>query len=203
MKKLYIFGEGGLGREVYADFSKNKKYLKKYSIEGFVVDHYDFNNLNTRHINRISKDSSLLIAIGDPQKRKDVFKKLVAIGFTDFPNYISSSVEIDSSIQIGIGNIILKGSVFSVDIKISDFNVINKLCSIGHDVLITNFCTFSPNVSISGNCRISNLCFFGISSTVLSNVFINNKTIIGAGTVVLKDTLANSTYVGVPAKKID
>jgi sugar O-acyltransferase (sialic acid O-acetyltransferase NeuD family) len=202
MKKLYIFGEGGLGREVYADFSKNKKYLKKYSIEGFVVDHYDFNNLNTRHINQISKDSSLLIAIGDPHKRKEVFKKLVAIGFTDFPNYISSSVEIDSSIQIGIGNIILKGSVFSVDIKISDFNVINKLCSIGHDVLITNFCTFSPNVSISGNCRISNLCFFGISSTVLSNVFINNKTIIGAGTVVLKDTLANSTYVGVPAKKI-
>jgi serine acetyltransferase len=34
-------------------------------------------------------------------------------------------------------------------------------------------------------------------------VFINNKTIIGAGAVVLKDTLVNSTYVGVPAKKID
>jgi sugar O-acyltransferase (sialic acid O-acetyltransferase NeuD family) len=202
MKNLYIFGEGGLGREISADFSINAKFNRKYLLKGFVVDHYEFKNTNTKHIKKIPKNSSIIIAIADPFTRIKIHANLLKMGFTDFPNYINSSIEINKFIYFGIGNIFLRGSVFSVNIKLGNFNIINKLCSIGHDVTISNFCTISPNVSISGECNINDLCFFGISSTILPRVNISEKTIIGAGTLVLDDTKANSTYVGVPAKKI-
>ncbi len=202
MKHFYIFGEGGLGKEVYADYSNNVNYKSKYLLKGFVVDHYNFKYPNTNHIDDIPKDSSIIIAIGDQIIRKKIHKKLIKMGFKDFPNYISSSVELNEFIQLGIGNILLKGTALSVDLKIGNFNVINKLCSIGHDVTISNFCTISPNVSISGNCKISDSCFLGISSTIIPSVSVNQNGIIGAGAVVIKNTLKNSTYVGVPAKKL-
>ncbi len=201
-KSIYIFGEGGLGREVFSDYYSNSQFKEKFSLKGFVVDHFEFKNKYTKHIKEIPINSSIIIAIGDPSTRNIVHENLLKLGFTDFPNYISSSFEINKFTHFGIGNIILKGTVFSVDIELGDFNVINKLCSVGHDVNISNFCTLSPNVSISGGCIIGDLCFFGISSTILPKVNISEKTIIGAGTLVLKNTKANSTYVGVPAKRI-
>jgi sugar O-acyltransferase (sialic acid O-acetyltransferase NeuD family) len=202
MKNTYIFGEGGLGREIFSDFTNNTQFKKNYSLKGFVVDHYEFKNKHTKHVSKIPINSSIIIAIGDPIIRKKVYDNLHKLGFSDFPSYISSSIEINSFISFGTGNIFLKGTVFSVNIKLGDFNVINKLCSIGHDVTISNFCTLSPNVSISGGCNIHDLCFFGITSTILPNVNISEKSIIGAGTLILKDTITNSTYVGVPAKRI-
>ena len=202
-KDLYIFGEGGLGREVFDEVSQNTKFLEEFSLKGFVINNgLPFNPI-TRNINEISNKSSILIAIGDQKQRKFIFEHLTDLGFSSFPNFLSIKSSISSSIKLGKGNIILNGSILTVGIKLGDFNVINVSCTVGHDSNIQDFITISPRVSISGNCTINSLCFLGTASTLLPNVIIGENVTLGAGSVVLKKCEKNKTYVGVPAMKLD
>ena len=199
---LYIFGEGGLGRELFEDISKNDSFLKDFNLKGYVVDENIKNPLYTSTLEIVSNSSSILIAIGDQHTRKMVYSKLLKLGFTKFPNYFSPHAIISSKVNLGIGNLILAHTVLSVDINLGNFNIINIGCTIGHDVEIGNFVTISPQVAISGNCLVKDESFLGTSSTLLPKVVIEENVTVGAGSVVLRKCEKNCTYFGVPAMKI-
>jgi len=203
MKKLYIFGAGGLGRELFFDINANKYFKKKYKLAGFVVDNSNEVINNVFNLNNIVKNSAILIALGDQNQRHTVYEKLKKLGFNNFPNYISNNVIKTSQLNLGIGNIILAGTILTVDIQLGNFNLINIGCTVGHDVVLKDFITMSPKVSISGNCLINSYSFLGTSSTLLPKVIIDENVTVGAGSVVLKRCLSNGTYFGVPAMRMN
>jgi sugar O-acyltransferase (sialic acid O-acetyltransferase NeuD family) len=202
MNELYIFGEGGLGREVFDDISNNSSSIKAFKLNGYVIDEGEPKLSLTKKINEISPSSSILIAIGDSKKRKLIYERLIKLGFTKFPNYVSKDAKLSMSVSLGKGNIVLGGTILTVDIQLGDFNLINIACTVGHDVLIQDFVTLSPRVSISGDCKVQSLSFLGTGATLLPKVTIEENVIVGAGSVVLKKCEKNCTYVGVPAMKI-
>ncbi len=68
-----------------------------------------------------------------------------------FPNLIHPNVIGDwDRINLGIGNIICSGNIFTTDIGIGSYNIFNLACTIGHDVKIGNNNIFNPSVNISG-----------------------------------------------------
>ncbi len=203
MEKLYIFGAGGLGRELFFEVNSNELFKKQYKILGFVVDNSNEVKNKTFHLDNIDKNSAILIALGDQNQRLNIFEKLKNLGFSKFPNYISNSVIKTTKMNLGIGNIILAGTILTVDIQLGNFNIINIGCTVGHDVVLKDFITLSPNVSISGNCLINSHSFLGTSATLLPKVIIEERVTVGAGSVVLKKCLSKGTYVGVPAVRIN
>ena len=53
-----------------------------------------------------------------------------------------------------------------------------------------------------GHVKIGKSCYIGANSTILPTINIGNNAIVGAGAVVIRDVEENSTYAGVPAKRI-
>ena len=125
--------------------------------------------------------------------------------YKDFnnPNIIHSSFIGDKkNINIGVGNIITAGVIFTTDINIGSFNVFNLNMTIGHDTKIGDLNVFNPSTNISGNNIIGNCNLFGVGSISLENIKIGDFNIIGASALVTKNISDNGLYIGVPAKKI-
>jgi sugar O-acyltransferase (sialic acid O-acetyltransferase NeuD family) len=142
------------------------------------------------------------IGIGNPQLRKMLYEKFIAIGGI-YTTVISSTTQIGSfGNLIGEGcNIMLK-TIFTNDIKIGKGVIVNQLTSIGHDVVIGDFVELCPNVCVSGGCVIGDMTFIGTGAIILPKVTVGANVVIGAGAVVSKDLPDNCVAVGVPAKII-
>jgi sugar O-acyltransferase (sialic acid O-acetyltransferase NeuD family) len=205
MKDIYILGSGGFSREVY--FLINQ--IGGYEVKAFVdIQAGECLFLNGKKIPVISEDELLLmkfsvnpflaIGIGDPKLINKITEK-----FNNFlfPNLIHPSVIFnDGKIQIGSGNIITAGVVFTTNIKVENFNIFNLCSTVGHDVLIGSCNVVNPSVNISGGVNIKNNNLLGVSATILQNKSIGSNCIIGASSLVVKDVMDDLVVFGVPAK---
>tara|TARA_B100000963_G_C22493942_1_gene610549 strand:+ start:168 stop:812 length:645 start_codon:yes stop_codon:yes gene_type:complete len=209
--KYFILGSGGFAKEVFFlceecldksnqfmgfidnEIKKNKITVrgKKYS----VLNENDFIK-NTKP----SKEINLYMGIGNPKLISKISKKFIDF---IFPNLIHPNVIFDKlSVELGRGNIITAGCIFTVDIKIGSFNVFNLCTTIGHDVFINDFNVFNPSTNISGKTTIGSRNLFGTNSTVLQMLKIGNDNLIGASALINKCVDHDSIMVGVPAKNI-
>ena len=143
----------------------------------------------------------MIIPIGDPKIKAEIFDRVQSIPNVVFPNIIHPTTSLDKgSIKMGVGNIITAGAKLTCNINIGDFNLINLNSTIGHDVVLGNFNVVNPLVAISGNVEVKDFCLIGTGAKILQGLSIGNHSIVGAGAVVVKDVEAGTTVVGVPAK---
>ena len=54
-----------------------------------------------------------------------------------------------------------------------------------------------------GGAKIGNNCFIGTNAVIQHGINIGNNVIIGSMAFVNKDCDTNSTYIGIPAKKLN
>lgn len=203
--KNFIIGTGGFSKEVYSVMKQND-----ISFDGFVGLDTTPISIGTRTYIPIleqtflntddnKKNCNLYIGIGNPKILKIIKQK-----YTDynFPNLIDKNCHITGEVEMGYGNILCSGTVFTTNIKVGSFNIFNLNCTIGHDCRIGSFNVFNPTCCISGNVTIRDSNLFGVNSAVLENLNIESENIIGAMGLVTKniDTTGN-TYIGIPAKR--
>jgi len=75
---------------------------------------------------------------------------------------------------------------------------------IGHNIHIGDHCLIVTGTTLGGSCTIGKKCFLGMNCTVKEGVKIADNVTIGMGAVVTKDiTEPNTTWVGVPARKLE
>jgi len=209
MKKIAIYGAGGLGREVACLINIINDVSPKWDIIGFFDDGISKGTSNEYGsvlggidvLNSWNEKLSVIIAIGSPVHVKGVFSKINNTNI-DFPNIIAPGlVYLDKkNIKIGMGNIIGVGSLLSCNVVVGDFNLFNGFVSVGHDTIIGSYNTIMTATRISGDVVIGNNNFFGVSSVVLQQAKIGNQTVIGSNSVILKKTKDGVTYYGNPAK---
>lgn len=207
MEDVYIVGASGFGREVAWLIQE----LDKYKIKGFIDDnenihHTDINGIpvidGISFLVDLKKETNVVIAIGNPTVRSNIYKILKNNSYLRFPNIVAKDIRIDGTNRLGIGNIICTHSILTVNIKMGSFNHINLDCTVGHDVIFNDFITIYPSVNISGNVTIGNYSELGTGTQIIQCKNITDNVIVGAGSVVVKDINESGTYVGCPTRKV-
>lgn len=207
MKKLALIGAGSHSDAVFQiiNFSSYKfvgyfddKNIKEYNgfpILGKISDVIDA--LNSQIIDCV------FIAIGDNDKRKEIFDLIAAEHLDSLINIVANTAVIlnDNAIN-GKGIFIGHKTLIGAQAIINSNTIINSGCIIEHHSNIGSDCNVAPGSVINGIVTVSNQCYVGSGSVIIQGLDICSKTLIGAGAIVVKDITEKGVYVGIPAKKI-
>lgn len=211
MKNLYILGTSGLAREI-AQLIKQINNLKNtFNFLGFITDNKEEIGREILYGRILGDDNWLInkreecfiiIGIGFPQIRAKLFKEYSSYEYFEFPNLIHPTTIFDfDTNELGKGNILSAGCIFTNNIKIGNNNLFNLNCTIGHDSIISDSNVINPTCCISGNVEIGDCNLLGTGAQVLEKIKIGNSTIIGGGSLIRKPVLDNTRVAGVPAKE--
>ncbi len=208
VKKLWIVGAGGFGREVFSMATTARGAGAQWQVAGFLNDVRDaldgFAGLppivgGTDY--QPQPDDVFICAIGDPAGRQQVCAKLRARG-AQFINLIQPNTLIAGSAQFGEGIIVEAFTGIGANARIGDFCSILGHVNIAHDVTLGSGVQVSPFACLLGRVEIGDGVLIGSHAVVLPSVKIGAGATIGAGAVVLKNVSAGETVFGVPAVRL-
>ena len=205
-KKVIIIGASGHAR-VIADIIKKSND----EIVGFLDDNAEIQGKTifdgkivlgdtSEEFVRKYADCYFIIGIGNNRVRKIISKK--------YPNIkwytaIHPSAIIGSNVEIGEGSVLMGGTVINTETKIGKHCIINTCASLDHDNILENFVHISPGAHLAGTVKVMEGTWICAGVTVINNVTIGKNNVIGAGATVIKNIEEeNSTYIGVPIKKL-
>ena len=214
VKKIAIYGAGGLGREVAGGIVRiNNATCEQWELVGYYddgktigspVSHYGSVLGGMDELNAVDEPLALAIAVGDPVTRKLIHDRITNPNIY-FPNLIAPSFKVldEQTFFIGEGNIVQDGCSATCDVVVGSFNVLNGSNVLGHDVIVGDFNVLMPGVRLSGSVHMGNCNLMGVDSVVLQGVKIGYNITLGAGSVLMTKPKDGMTYIGVPAKKFD
>ena len=211
MKKLYIVGAGGFGREVAWLVERINEKSNEWDLIGFIDDNDEKHEKmegnypvlgGCDYFGNVGSDVWVVCAVGSAKIRKQIIEKLEQYSNVKFATLVDPSVIKSKSVHIGEGTILCAGTIATVNISIGEHVIVNLDCTIGHDTSIDDFVTIYPSVNVSGNVKIEKCVEVGTGTQIIQGKNIVCHTIIGAGAVVVKNIEESGTYVGSPAKKI-
>jgi sugar O-acyltransferase (sialic acid O-acetyltransferase NeuD family) len=208
-KPLFIYGAGGLGREIQAMLLS----MPEWKLMGFYDDGINKGSAcggvaclgGLQDALAIQKPAHFILAIGNPQVKEKIAKSLELQPLIQYPFLVHpAAILLDpTSIQLGAGSVITAGCVLTTHIKIGKHSLVNINATIGHDAEIGNCCSIMPGVNLSGGVKIGDSVLIGSGASVLNKIQIETGARIGAGAVVVKSVAAKTTVVGVPAKEME
>ncbi len=209
-RPLYIYGAGGLGKEVAALIFEINRVSPTWDLRGFFDDAwpekdecYDLPvHGNLEELLNFDEDIALVVAIGNPLVKRELILRLAARDIV-FPSIIHPNVVIydRGRVHIGDGTVIGAGVTLTTDIKIGHHVLINLHSTIGHDCKLGDFSALMPGVNLAGGVILEKAVFIGSGANLVNSVHIGEEARIGAGAVVLRDVMAGKTVVGVPANE--
>ena len=205
-KKVIIFGAGGHAR-VIADIIKKSGD----EIVGFLDDNADIQGKTIFDSKIVLGDTSeesvkkyvdcyFIIGIGSNRVRKIISEK-----YSNLKWYtaIHPSSIIGSDVSIKEGTVIMAGTVINTGTVVGKHCIVNTSSSLEHDNILEDYVHISPGSHLAGTVRISEGTWICAGVTIINNITIGKNNIIGAGATVIKNIEEeNSTFVGIPVKKL-
>jgi sugar O-acyltransferase (sialic acid O-acetyltransferase NeuD family) len=211
MKPLYIIGTSGFAKEVgqlagliNATQSRWNRIEYLAEDERKIGAELPYGRVtSTDDLLSREEEADIAIGIGRPKIRQSIAENLLNRPWLSAPNLIHPRSQFDPNwAQLGKGNILTCGTVFTCDIVVGDFNVFNLNCTIGHDVRIGSYSVINPGCNISGGIQLGDRCLLGTGVQIIENLSIVSDTTVGAGALVSKSITEPGTYVGVPARAL-
>ena len=209
VKKLFIVGAGGFGREVLSWARDCESWGTEWNFCGFLDD--DQNALegllddnavaDTIESYQPSDDHLLIIGLADPRTKKRVIEELSERGAL-FTSMIHPSVIIGQQVRLGKGAVLCPHSVITCDVNIGDYLSMNLHTSIGHDARVGDYCHMNSYSEITGRCTIGNGVLFGSHAFILPGKKVGDLATVGAGSVVVRSVLEGRTVFGNPARAL-
>jgi sugar O-acyltransferase (sialic acid O-acetyltransferase NeuD family) len=209
VKKLIIYGAGGLGREVKSMLSQ---CVESYQLIGFLDDGVISGKAvegipvlgGVSWLATCPADTFLILAIGNPKTKRAVLDQIKPEWNISFANlqHQRAVVQSQDHITIGVGSILGAGCVLTTGISIGRHVLINLNATLGHDSSVGDCTSIMPNVSIAGQVMIGHSVMIGSGANIINQVSIGDGALIGAGSVVNHDIAAGTTAAGVPARSI-
>jgi sugar O-acyltransferase (sialic acid O-acetyltransferase NeuD family) len=209
VKKLIIYGAGGLGREVKSMLSQ---CINPFMLIGFLDDGRPAGTTvedipvlgGVEWLSNCPSDVQVVLAIGDPKTKANVVSQIKPGWHIQFATIIHARATIQALelVTIGPGSIVGAGSVLTTGITIGDHVLINLNVTVGHDTVIGDCSSIMPGVSIAGEVTLGRAVMIGSGADVINQIRIGDQAVIGAGSVVNHDIPAGSTAAGVPARVI-
>jgi sugar O-acyltransferase (sialic acid O-acetyltransferase NeuD family) len=211
MKKVLIVGAGGHA-QVVADIlmcDADSISTLKVTPVGYLDDNLqilDHKYLGIPVVGSLQKISIIehdyvVVAIGNNQRRKQIFDQLVSAN-ENLLTVIHPSAIIAPSATIGIGTMICAGAIINPCVTIGNNVIINTGSTIDHHNHIANHVHIAPGVNLGGTVTIEEGAFIGIGASIIPQQHIGEWSTIGAGATIITNIEPNTTYVGTPGRKI-
>tara|TARA_Y100001958_G_C21243063_1_gene571662 strand:+ start:871 stop:1515 length:645 start_codon:yes stop_codon:yes gene_type:complete len=212
MKDIAIYGAGGFGKEVACIINLINEKELQWNFVGFFDDgkpvgseisHFGKVIGNLNDLNLWENKINIVFALGNPGILNRLVMK-VKNRKVNFPNIIHPHAFFADkrSLNIGVGNVIVRACSFSCDVTIGNFNQFNSLSSLAHDVQVGSFNVFNPLTRVSGEVSIGSNNSFGIGTIILQKIKIGNRVKVAPSSVIMRKTKDDCFYMGNPAKKI-
>lgn len=195
MKRVFIYGAGGLGRDIAQIISD----IEDIKLLGFIDDYkkndklIDFDVFKYEYVKNKFNDFFIVIAFGDPRLRSEAYKKIKKDNIR-LVTIISKNSFVASDTEIGEGCIIYPFTIIASNVKIDDNIVISGNSSIGHDSQIDSNSFIGFNCSVGGNTRIGKNNFIGSGTHIKDELKIGNSNIIGLNSKVINSLSSNNIY---------
>lgn len=143
-----------------------------------------------------------IVAVGKNQTRAEIANWLELHGISAAPPAIHPSAQLARGAVIGVGTVLMAGSVVNSDSVIGRNSIVNTGAGIDHDCIIGDAVHIAPGATLCGGISVGDGALIGAGAVLLPNIRIGKNAIIGAGSVVLNDVPESVTVVGNPARKL-
>lgn len=208
MKKLFIVGAGGFGRELHAWAGQHPDCGRQWRLAGFLDDNPEalkpfgsFAPVASLTGHRPSADQLYVVGLGMPTLKEQLVAPLLAAG-AEFLTFVHPSAVLGARVALGRGVVICPGAVLSVDIDVGEFAMVNLNCTIGHDARIGRWTSLSAHCDITGGASVGQACFFGSRASIIPGKAIGDRTVVAAGAVVMTHFPSDVLVAGNPARVI-
>lgn len=141
------------------------------------------------------------VAIGGNLLRSRVAQECLRAGL-QYQTIIHPRSVVADSVTLGQGCFVAGGGVVGPEAYLGEGCIVNHGAVVDHDCRIGAFCHIAPNVTLAGEVQLGAHVLIGAGANVLPGIVIGDGCVVGAGAVVLHDLPADTTYVGVPARRI-
>lgn len=203
-KRLFIYGAGGLGREVVE--------LAKQAVPSFELafiddaqpsDYLGIPVFSYEEACQYAQKApaSAVIATGEPTVVRRLKQRLETAGIA-LQTLIHPSVHIPESCTVGSGVVVQDRVYIGPNVFLGDASYINFSCAIGHDTHIGDCTNISFGALLGGTCSIGEDTYVGCGATIRDEVKIGSNSIIGLGSLVTKDIPNRVVAYGVPCKVV-
>jgi sugar O-acyltransferase (sialic acid O-acetyltransferase NeuD family) len=139
-----------------------------------------------------------IVAVGDNALRK----KIALLTKHNFTNAIHPSAIISPFIKLGVGCMILHGTIIQAQTFIGNHAIINTGARVDHDCQISEYVHVAPAAVLCGSVQVGEGTFVGAGAVVIPGKKIGRWATIGAGAVVVHDIPDYAVAVGNPARII-
>jgi sugar O-acyltransferase (sialic acid O-acetyltransferase NeuD family) len=141
------------------------------------------------------------ICIGDNGARSKLFRILSAAGGLPI-TVIHPGAMIARSAKIGDGTFIAAHAIVAPAAVLGDGVIVNHGTIVDHECVVGSYCHLAPGATLAGNVRVGERVLVGAGANILPGISIGDAAVVGAGAVVTADVPTQTTYVGVPARRI-
>lgn len=203
---VLLIAAGGLAREAYAVC-----VASGHRVLGFLDDDLakhgrpvaDLAVLGPLELVSEYPEAAVLICAGQGRVRQILCDQLSRLGVRDdrYLTVVDPAITVPPGCTIGVGSIILAGTVLTSDVSIGRHCVVMPNATLTHDDTLGDFATVCAGVALGGYVEIGEAAYLGMNSSVRQNVVVGPGAVLGMGSVLLTDLPAHQTWVGVPARR--
>ena len=202
MNRLFIYGNGGFGQEVFDVATR----MNSYQSISF-IDDFNFDNINVFHSSYVFDNFLPLgscfftVAIGDIVLRNSIIDRIIIHG-GEFAVLIDPTAVVSPSALLNKGIIVCQLAFIGPNVKIGQFVIVNSGAIVGHDIEIGNNSVVSSGAKIGGKSKISENVYLGMGSVVKEGLKIEKRAVLGMGAVLHSDLDTYMLAIGNPARVI-
>jgi hypothetical protein len=203
---LYVVGAGGHAREVLDVVEAINASGARWEVVGFLAEGWgEPAALARRRVplveltaEAIEADTWLTIAVGEPDVRADLYRRIGVHARAATLVHPDASVEPDAELEPGV--MVPAGARVASGASVGRHTHLNVNALVDVGAVLGEFVTVSPGAVISEGARLDERVFVGIGAVVARGVRVGEGARIGAGAQVTEDVPSGQTVVGVPAR---
>ncbi|MDR1740528.1 MAG: NeuD/PglB/VioB family sugar acetyltransferase [Synergistaceae bacterium] len=210
MTDLFIYGAGGLGREIASLVKEGAIDGLKWNLAGFIDDAKEpgaeVSGLKVvggeTVLSSITRPAAVVFGFADPHAKERLYLRLSKNPNIEFPTLIHPLARVDASATLADGVVITQFCSVAVDAVLGRCAFMNVGSMVGHDTVIGDFCTLMPHADVVGGITVGPRSLVGLGAKVLQGLSIGADSVVGIGSVVISRVPDGVTVMGNPARVV-